>query len=555
MNQVEQLKETLKTELIQAVVRAELADEAAVPDVVIETPKEKAHGDFATNLAMQLASVAKKAPKMIAEDIVAHLDYSAAGVDKIDVAGPGFINFFMKKAYLTDIVMTVLDLQERFGETTAGEGKKVQVEFVSANPTGTLHLGHARGAAVGDSLCNVLAKAGYDVSREYYINDGGNQIDNLTYSLEARYLQELGLDWPMPEDGYQGEDIKVIAEELTAAYGDRFKDVDNEARRAFLREFGLKRMIDKLKADLADFRVHFDSWFSESSLYENGKIEDVLKQLDENDKTYDADGATWFKSSEYGDDKDRVLVKNDGTYTYLTPDIAYHRDKFSRGFDELINIWGADHHGYIPRMKAAVQALGYQEDQLKVEIIQMVNLFENGEKVKMSKRTGNAVTMRDLMEEVGIDATRYFFAMRAPDTHLDFDLGLAKSESNENPVYYVQYAHARLCTMLRQGKAKGVEPDQAANLELLISEKEQDLMKKVGEFPEVVTDSANKRAPHRITNYVYELAQALHSFYNAHKVLTDDEELSRARITLVEAVRITLKNALDLVGVDAPEKM
>ncbi|SER64146.1 arginine--tRNA ligase [Salisediminibacterium halotolerans] len=555
MNQVEQLKETLKTELIQAVVRAELADEAAVPDVVIETPKEKAHGDFATNLAMQLASVAKKAPKMIAEDIVAHLDYSAAGVDKIDVAGPGFINFFMKKAYLTDIVMTVLDLQERFGETTAGEGKKVQVEFVSANPTGTLHLGHARGAAVGDSLCNVLAKAGYDVAREYYINDGGNQIDNLTYSLEARYLQELGLDWPMPEDGYQGEDIKVIAEELTAAYGDRFKDVDSEARRAFLREFGLKRMIDKLKADLADFRVHFDSWFSESSLYENGKIEDVLKQLDENDKTYDADGATWFKSSEYGDDKDRVLVKNDGTYTYLTPDIAYHRDKFSRGFDELINIWGADHHGYIPRMKAAVQALGYQEDQLKVEIIQMVNLFENGEKVKMSKRTGNAVTMRDLMEEVGIDATRYFFAMRAPDTHLDFDLGLAKSESNENPVYYVQYAHARLCTMLRQGKAKGVEPDQAANLELLISEKEQDLMKKVGEFPEVVTDSANKRAPHRITNYVYELAQALHSFYNAHKVLTDDEELSRARITLVESVRITLKNALDLVGVDAPEKM
>ncbi|NJP37345.1 arginine--tRNA ligase [Alkalicoccus luteus] len=555
MSQVEQIKETLKQELKHAVTAAGLASAEEIPDVVIETPKDKEHGDFATNLAMQLARVAKKAPRAIADDIAANINYEAAAIDKLDIAGPGFINFFMKKDYLSDIVKTALTMNESFGTTDIGAGKKVQVEFVSANPTGTLHLGHARGAAVGDTLSNILTKAGYDVSREYYINDAGNQIDNLVLSLEARYLQEIGQDASMPEDGYHGADIIGFAKEIVESYGDRFKDADTDKRRAFFRDYGLKRETDKLKDDLADFRVRFDNWFSESSLYEEEKIQPVLDKLSANGETYEKDGALWFRSTEYGDDKDRVLIKQDGTYTYLTPDIAYHQDKLNRGFEELINIWGADHHGYIPRMQAAIQALGYEKDQLTVQIIQMVNLFENGEKVKMSKRTGNAVTMRELMEEVGIDATRYFFAMRAAETHLDFDLTLAKSESNENPVYYVQYAHARICSMLRQADEKGLKPDHEADLSVLTSEKDQDLMKKIGEYPEAVADAAKRHAPHRMTNYVYDLAQTLHSFYNAEKVLTDDEQLTKARLALVEAVRITLHNALSDIGVSAPEKM
>ncbi|MCR6108265.1 arginine--tRNA ligase [Salipaludibacillus agaradhaerens] len=555
MSQVEQLKEGLKKELAEATVRAGLASIEELPEVVIETPKDKTHGDFATNLAMQLARVAKKAPKMIAEDIVAHFNYETASVEKLDIAGPGFINFFMKKDYLIEIVSNVLEQKDDFGSTNVGNGKKIQVEFVSANPTGTLHLGHARGAAVGDSLCNILEKAGYDVAREYYINDAGNQIDNLALSLEARYLQELGEDAAMPEDGYQGKDIIGFAKEIVDTYNDRFKTSDREERLAFFREYGLKRELDKLKKDLADFRVNFDNWFSETSLYEDGKVELILEDLKKKGKTYEKEGAIWFQSTEYGDDKDRVLVKSDGSYTYLTPDISYHKDKFSRGFDELINIWGADHHGYIPRMKAAVQAMGYDEDQLGVQIIQMVNLFENGEKVKMSKRTGKAVTMRDLMEEVGIDATRYFFAMRAADTHLDFDLDLAKSQSNENPVFYVQYAHARICSMLRQATDKGYTTGSSSDLSLLTAEKEQDLMKKLGEFPEAVADAATRRSPHRITHYVHELAQALHSFYNAEKVINENEALTNARLSLMEAVRLTLSNGLALVGVEAPEKM
>ncbi|MBU9724318.1 MULTISPECIES: arginine--tRNA ligase [Bacillaceae] len=560
MSQVEQVKEQLKQEIVSAVVAAGLATEEEVPAVVIESPKDKDHGDYATNMAMQLARIAKKAPRMIAEDIVKHLDMGRASVEKVDIAGPGFINFFMKKDYLAKVVSTVLEQGEKFGSTDFGQGKKIQVEFVSANPTGTLHLGHARGAAVGDSLCNILQKAGYDVAREYYINDAGNQIDNLATSIEARYFQELGEDRPMPEDGYHGQDIIGFAKEIVDTYGDRFKDQSSEERLAFLKEYGLKRELDKLQNDLGDFRVRFDNWFSETSLYTSGKVKDVLEELDRRGETYEEDGALWFRSKTYGDDKDRVLVKSDGSYTYLTPDISYHKDKFARGFEELINIWGADHHGYIPRMKAAVQALGYREDQLSVQIIQMVNLFENGEKVKMSKRTGKAVTMRELMEEVGIDATRYFFAMRAADTHLDFDLDLAKSQSTENPVYYVQYAHARICSMLRQAADAGYDVAAASpselNLDLLKSEKELDLMKKLGEYPEAVTDAAKKRAPHRMTNYVYELAQALHSFYNAEKVINeDDAELTKARLALMEAVRLTIANALDLVGVVAPEKM
>ncbi|MBU8881010.1 arginine--tRNA ligase [Bacillus sp. FJAT-29790] len=556
MNIVEQIQSKLKQEIKDAVLKADLAAEDQIPDVILEIPKEKAHGDYSTNMAMQLARVAKKAPKMIAEELVANINQSKASIEKIEIAGPGFINFYLDNRYLTSLIPTILEAGAGYGETTTGGGQKVQVEFVSANPTGDLHLGHARGAAVGDSLCNILAKAGYDVSREYYINDAGNQINNLATSVEARYFQALGMEKEMPVDGYHGEDIIGIGKKLADEFGDKYVNVDEKERFDFFREYGLKVEMAKLKADLEDFRVPFDVWYSETSLYENGKIDPALKKLKDNGHIYEEDGATWFRSTTFGDDKDRVLIKNDGSYTYLAPDIAYHKDKLERGFEKLINIWGADHHGYIPRMKAAIQALGYDREALEVEIIQLVHLYKNGEKMKMSKRTGKAVTMRDLVEEVGLDAVRYFFAMRSADTHMDFDLDLAVSESNENPVYYAQYAHARISSILRQGEEQGMTVESNADFSLINAEKEIDVLKKLGEFPQAVGEAAGKRMPHRITNYIFELASVFHSFYNAEKVLdTENPERTKARLALIKAVQTTLKNALALIGVSAPEKM
>ncbi|PLV31494.1 Arginine--tRNA ligase [Bacillus subtilis subsp. subtilis] len=556
MNIAEQMKDVLKEEIKAAVLKAGLAEESQIPNVVLETPKDKTHGDYSTNMAMQLARVAKKAPRQIAEEIVAHFDKGKASIEKLDIAGPGFINFYMNNQYLTKLIPSVLEAGEAYGETNIGNGERVQVEFVSANPTGDLHLGHARGAAVGDSLCNVLSKAGYDVSREYYINDAGNQINNLALSVEVRYFEALGLEKPMPEDGYRGEDIIVIGKRLAEEYGDRFVNEEESERLAFFREYGLKYELDKLRKDLENFRVPFDVWYSETSLYQNGKIDTALEALREKGHVYEEDGATWFRSTTFGDDKDRVLIKKDGTYTYLLPDIAYHKDKLDRGFDKLINVWGADHHGYIPRMKAAIEALGYEKGTLEVEIIQLVHLYKNGEKMKMSKRTGKAVTMRDLIEEVGLDAVRYFFAMRSADTHMDFDLDLAVSTSNENPVYYAQYAHARICSMLRQGEEQGLKPAADLDFSHIQSEKEYDLLKTIGGFPEAVAEAAEKRIPHRVTNYIYDLASALHSFYNAEKVIDpENEEKSRARLALMKATQITLNNALQLIGVSAPEKM
>ncbi|MEM5672939.1 arginine--tRNA ligase [Bacillus cereus] len=556
MNSLEQVKGLIKEEIQAAVLKAELATEEQIPNVVLESPKDKTNGDFSTNMAMQLARVAKKAPRMIAEELVANFDKAKASIEKIEIAGPGFINFYMDNSYLTDLIPTIVNAGEAYGETNTGKGEKVQVEFVSANPTGDLHLGHARGAAVGDTLCNLLAKAGYDVSREYYINDAGNQIHNLALSVEARYMQALGLEKEMPEDGYHGADIIGIGKSLAEEFSDRYAKADEKESYEFYREYGLKYELAKLQKDLESFRVKFDVWFSETSLYKNGKIDQALAVLKERDEIFEEDGATWFRSMTYGDDKNRVLIKNDGSYTYLTPDIAYHRDKLERGFDKLINIWGADHHGYIPRMKAAIQALGYDKETLEVEIIQMVQLYQNGEKMKMSKRTGKAVTLRELMEEVGVDAMRYFFAMRSGDSHLDFDMDLAVSKSNENPVYYAQYAHARVCSILRQGEELGLATGGDVNYKLVTSEKEVELLKKLGEFPAVVADAAQKRLPHRITNYAFELAATLHSFYNAEKVLNQDNlELSKARYELMKAVRTTLQNALAIVGVSAPEKM
>jgi arginyl-tRNA synthetase len=556
MNIVEQVQARLKEEIRAAVIKANLATEEQIPDVILEIPKEKAHGDYSTNMAMQLTRVAKKAPRMIAEAIIEHFDRSKASIEKMELAGPGFINFYMNNAYLTDLIPTVLEAGEKYGETTVGGRQKIQVEFVSANPTGDLHLGHARGAAVGDSLCNILDKAGYDVSREYYINDAGNQINNLAYSVEARYFQALGLEGDMPADGYHGADIIGIGKRLAEEFGDKYVNVSAEERFEFFREYGLKYEMAKLQKDLEDFRVRFDVWFSETSLYKNGKIDEALGALRQNGYIYEEDGATWLRSTDFGDDKNRVLIKQDGSYTYLLPDIAYHKDKLNRGFEKLINIWGADHHGYIPRMKAAIQSLGYDREALEVEIIQLVHLYKNGEKMKMSKRTGKAVTMRDLVDEVGLDATRYFFAMRSADTHMDFDLDLAVSESNENPVYYAQYAHARICSILRAGEEQGIAVDSSADFSLVASEKEIDLLKKLGEFPQAVGEAAVKRMPHRISNYIFELASTFHSFYNAEKVLDPEHpERTKARLGLIKAVQVSLRNALALIGVSAPEKM
>lgn len=556
MNILQQVQEKLKIEINSAVNEAGLIDDIDILNIRLEKPKDKLNGDFSTNIAMQLANKLKKAPLQIAEKIVGFLDKEKAYIKKVDIVRPGFINFYMDNHCLTELIPAVIKAGDSYGEINLGKGKRILVEYVSANPTGDLHLGHARGAAFGDSLCNIFDKAGFDVVREFYINDAGNQMQNLSLSIEARYFQALGHNKGLPEGGYQGSDIKEIAIELVKAYEDKYLHEEEGKRRSFFFEYGLKHELGKLRRDLENFRVSFDVWFSETSLYQKNKITPSLDVLKERGYIYEKDGATWFKSTNFGDDKDRVLIKKDGSFTYLLPDIAYHKDKIDRGFDKLINLWGADHHGYVSRMKAAIEALGYEKEKLDIVIIQLVNLHKNGEKVKMSKRTGNALTMRDLTEEVGLDAARFFFAMRSADTHLDFDLDLAVAKSNENPVYYVQYAHARICSIIRQGKEEELFADTDCNWTYINTEKEYNLLKKIGEFPDSVSDAAKKQNPNRITSYVYELATALHSFYNAEKVIDpNNKEKSRARLALMKATQITMKNALKLIGVSAPEKM
>ncbi|MEW9699229.1 arginine--tRNA ligase [Paenibacillus sp. SI8] len=557
MNVLNEVKTTVKQAITEAVLAAGIVQAEQMPEIILEVPKEKAHGDFATNVAMQLTRIAKQNPRQIAEQIIANLNKEKANISEAEIAGPGFINFKMNKVYLYPVIGEVQSQGERYGSTNVGQGLKVQVEFVSANPTGSLHLGHARGAAVGDALCNVLDLAGYDVSREYYINDAGNQVVNLAKSIEARYLQALGQAAEMPEDGYFGEDIKGFAAELAAQEGDRLLGLPEEERRAYFRTYGLTKELDKIKRDLGRFGVQFDNWFSETSIYENNLIPGVLQELRDNGHVYEEEGATWLNTTPLGDDKNRVLIKNDGSFTYLTPDIAYHRNKFQRGYERLINIWGADHHGYIPRMKAAMTALGFESDRLVVLIAQMVSLFQAGEKVKMSKRTGKAVTMEDLMDEVGVDPIRYFFTMRSMDSHLDFDMDLAVSQSNENPVFYVQYAHARICSIFRQADEQNIQvlPLEQVDLSPLTSEAEFDLLRKIGELPEEVAIAAEQYAPHRLIRYVYELASQFHSYYRGHYVITDDAALTQARLALLGALRTTLANTLRAVGVSAPERM
>lgn len=557
LNPLQLAHERVKEAIADAVVAAGLVAREELPAIILEVPKDKAHGDIATNAAMQLTRIAKRNPRQIAEAIVEHLDTSRASIEKAEIAGPGFINFTLSKSYLYPVIALVAEQGEDYGRVDIGQGRKVEVEFVSANPTGSLHLGHARGAAVGDALCNLLDYAGYQVTREYYINDAGNQISNLCLSIEARYLQELGQPAEMPEDGYHGEDIKGFAKELVAEKGDSLLAMTPGDRAAFFRTYGLAKELDKIKRDLSRFRVNFDIWFSETSLYENGEVLRSLDELRERGEVYEKEGATWLATTKYGDDKDRVLIKNDGTYTYLTPDIAYHSDKYGRGYDTMINIWGADHHGYIPRMKAAMAALGNDPDKLVVLIAQMVSLFQNGEKVKMSKRTGKAVTMEDLMEEVGLDAIRYFFTMRSMDSHLDFDMDLAISTSNDNPVFYVQYAHARICSIFRQAEEQGIVLPAADQLDYskLTAAHEYDLLRKIGELPAEITVAAEGYAPHRLIRYVYDLASLFHSYYKAERVITEDAEQTLARLALLGATRTAIANVLRLVGVTAPDRM
>ncbi|GKU77706.1 arginine--tRNA ligase [Paenibacillus sp. L3-i20] len=556
-NVLDKLYEQVKGAIADAAVAAGLAAREDLPQFVLEVPKDKTHGDLATNAAMQLTKLAKKNPRQIAEAIIENLDLKSASIQSADIAGPGFINFRMDKSYLYPVVAQALEAGENFGRAAVGTGQRVQVEFVSANPTGSLHLGHARGAAVGDALCNVLDYAGYDVTREYYINDAGKQVENLAKSLEARYRQALGQQADMPEDGYFGEDIIGFAKGLAEQEGDRLLSLSDEERFTYFRSFGLEKELDKIKRDLNRFRVGFDVWYSETALYESGQVEQGLEALKASGHVYDEEGATWLNTMLFGDDKNRVLVKNDGSYTYLTPDIAYHRDKYGRGYDRMINIWGADHHGYIPRVKAAMEALGNDPGKLTVLIAQMVSLFQNGEKMKMSKRTGKAVTMEDLMDEVGIDAIRYFFSMRGMDSHLDFDMDLAISTSNENPVFYVQYAHARICSIFRQAEEQGIAlaDTSSINFEKLNTEAEYDLLRKIGELPQEITEAAAQYAPHRLIRYVYELASQFHSYYRAERVITEDSEQTAARLALLGAVRIAIANVLRLVGVSAPDRM
>ena len=560
-------------EQLQKVIKAAAEAAAAegifaagdLPPVHLEEPPQKEFGDYATNFAMQAARIVKSNPRVIAQAVIDRLQ--APWLEKAELAGPGFINFYLKPDWLHALLANVLAAGEEHGASKSGAGEKVQIEFVSANPTGLLHVGHGRGAAVGSALANLFRVAGYDVQTEFYINDAGNQIDNLALSVDARYRELLGQSVEFPEDGYHGRDIVDTAQRIIDAEGDRYLQLPAEERVAAFKEIALKEKQDILKTDLEAFGVTFDHWFSERQLHRENAIEETCRQLQASGDIYEKDSALWLKSTAYGDDKDRVVIRDNGIPTYLAADIAYHRDKFRRGFERVINIWGADHHGYICRVKAAVAALGYAPERLEVLILQMVSLYQNGELVKMSKRTGQGVSLGELMEEVGRDAARFFFIMRSIDSQLDFDMDLAKSRSNDNPVYYIQYAHARISSIFRQAAEAGIpvldyqalareqNEDLLAALRTLQEEAEADLIKKIGQFTEEVALAAKERAPHRIARYVHELAGLFHTFYNQCRIIGADPATQTARLALVTAVRSTLRQALGILGVAAPEKM
>lgn len=555
-----ELKQKLAAALQQAAERARAAGELTfekLPEIELELPKEKEHGDLASNLALVLARQAKKAPRAVAESLLRHFSSAGTWVERVEVAGPGFINFFLDPGWLYLVPRLIEEQGEGYGRTDVGQGQKVMVEFVSANPTGPLVLVSARAAAVGDTLANLLDWAGFQVHREFYINDAGNQVGRLAQSLEIRLRQQLGEELPFPEDGYPGEYLIDLARQLLEEEGARVLDLPEDERRRQLADYAVTKLVAEQKKDLEEYGVNFDRWFSERSLHETGAVREVIEILQARGLTYEQDGALWFKSTAFGDDKDRVLVKGDGEYTYFVPDIAYHLNKYRRGFDRVIDLLGPDHHGYLGRLRAAVQALGYPGDSLEIMIVQLVRLVRQGQAVRMSKRRGEFVTMEELVSEVGKDAARFFFLLRSADSPMDFDLDLAQLQGNENPVFYVQYAHARIASLLRQAQELGVVVPAAAatDLGLLASEEEKNLLKKLAEFPEEVLEAALAREPHRMTRYLLELAGLFHYFYTRHRVLGEKPEVMAARLVLAKATGQVLRNALGLIGVTAPERM
>lgn len=555
-----EMKQKIKNLILQAAKRAHEKGElpsSEFPPIDIEEPKLEEHGDFSTNAAMIMASVQRMPPRKIAEAVLRNLNDSEGMISRTEIAGPGFMNFFIHTAFWYPVLREIFDADTRYGFSDLGKGKKVQVEFVSANPTGPLHVGHGRGAAVGDSIGNILSFCGYDVSKEYYINDSGRQIQTLGRSVFLRYKQLFGENIPFPEDCYQGDYIIELAKTIREEKGGGLLECDEDTAIGCAARFAAESIMKGIRNDLEAFGVRFDSWFSEQSLYDSGKVDAVIRDFRNRKIIYESDGAGWFRTTDYGDEKDRVVVRSSGQTTYFASDIAYHQDKFDRGFERIIDVWGADHHGYMPRMKAAIEAGGHDRNQFEVILVQLVNLLRDGVPVAMSTRAGEFVTLSDVIKEVGRDAARFLFLTRHYDSPLDFDLELAKKKTNENPVFYVQYVHARISSIVLKAREKGMENeggDEAA-VAMLKEPEEIRLMKTMARYPEVVRCSVELMEPHRITFYLMDLAASFHAYYNKHRVLTDEPVLSRGRLYLVSAVKKVIRNGLTLLGVGAPEKM
>ena len=530
------------------------------PAIAIEVPRERGFGDFSTNVAMQAAKLTRLAPRKNAELLMGAMDFSDTYIEKVECAGPGFLNFYLRTDWLYDALALIREKKERYGEVNVGQGKKVNVEFVSANPTGPLHMGNARGGALGDCLASVLDKEGYEVTREFYINDAGNQIEKFGLSLEARYLQHYKGEEqvPFPEDGYHGEDIMEHARAFAEKFGDGLLNVTSEERRKALVDYALPVNLARIREILASYGIRYDVWFSEKSLHESGEVEKAVAFLTEKGYTIEKEGAIWLSGEKLGLEKDEVLVRNNGVPTYMAADIAYHRNKFiTRGFDWAIDLWGADHHGHVARMKSAMEPFGVTKDRFEVVLFQLVRLYRNGEIARMSKRTGKAISLGDLLEEVGKDAARFIFNLKTSGSHLDFDLDLAVSQSNDNPVFYVQYAHARITSIIRRLSEEGVtlSGDKPLNFNLLKAPEEIELLRKLAEYPEEVALSAKTLEPSRITRYVMDVAASFHSFYNACRVRGEEESLMLARLALVDSTRTVIRNVLDLIRINAPERM
>ena len=554
------MKTAIKIIIHDALEKARQAGELELfpfPEIVVEKPKDEKMGDFSTNVAMALARSERKNPKVIAESVARYIKNGSNYLSQVEIAGPGFINLKMSNEFFLERLKNAVKQGDGFGQTDVGQGTKVMIEFVSANPTGPLHVGHGRGAAVGDALGRILKKAGYDLSTEYYINDVGNQMNFLGRSTWLRYRELLGEAIEFPDDHYRGEYIKNIANEIVEQKGDEFLSKPEEECLPFFRKFAKDNILKGIEKDLAEFRVNFDNWFSEQSLYEDNSVERAIEWLKGKGHIYEKDGAVWLKSSAFNDDKDRVIVKQTGEKTYFCSDIAYHQNKISRGFKRLINLMGADHHGYVPRMEAVLEAMGYDKKTFKILLIQFVSLLRAGEKVSMSTRAGEFETLADVVSEVGVDVARYYFLMRSSDTHLDFDLELAKKETPENPVFYIQNAHARISSIFRTAEEKGVVWDRSneVNLAPLVEEEEFGIIRAVLAFPEVVEKSARAMEVHRIPHFLLDMVSRFHGYYSRHRVISDDKALTLARLFMLDSIRSTIRNGFELMGILAPEKM